>query len=148
MKSCTTCGNEIGDRVWTCPYCEQQQVGPPPEPNRQLSVRSINLKEGLPTVAGALAKLKRELNEAKSERRKLVRIIHGYGSSGVGGEIRVGVRKQLQAMLSAKKIQGFLPGDDYSDRTNAGAGLIARHPELKRTLRTDKHNPGITFVEL
>ena len=148
MKSCTTCGNEIGDRVWKCPYCEQQQTGPPPEPIRQSAVRSINLKEGLPTVAGAIAKLKRELQLAKAERRKVLRIIHGWGSSGVGGEIRVGVRKQLQLMLQAKKIQSFLPGDDYSDRTNAGIGLLSRHPTLRSSLRADAENPGMTFVEL
>lgn len=148
MKTCTTCGNEIGDRVWKCPYCEQVQTGPPPEPSRQSSIRSINLKEGLPTVAGAILKLKRELKEAKAERRKLVRLIHGYGSSGVGGEIRVGVRKQLQAMLKVKKILSFVPGDGYSKHTNAGIGLLSRHPTLRSSLRTDAENPGITFVEL
>ena len=148
MKACITCGNEIGDQVWKCPFCEQTQTGQPPEPVRQLAVWSINLKEGLPTVAGALAKLKRELNEAKSERRKLVRIIHGYGSTGVGGEIRLAVRKQLQTLLSAKKIQSFLPGDDYSDRTIAGNALVSRHYALRSSLKTDKNNPGITFVEL
>ena len=148
MKPCTTCGNEIGDQVWKCPFCEQPQTGQPPEPVRQLAVWSINLKEGLPTVAAALAKLKRELQAAKSERRKVVRIIHGYGSTGVGGEIRVAVRKQLQAMLSTKKIQSFLPGDDYSDRTNAGSALVSRHFALRSSLKTDRNNPGITFVEL
>jgi len=148
MKSCTTCGNDIADRAWKCPYCEQQQTGPPPEPIRQSAIRSVNLKEGLPTVAGALAKLKRELQDAKSERRKLLRLIHGYGSTGVGGEIRFAVRKQLQALLTAKKINAFLPGDDYSERTNAGSALLSRHPGLKSSLTTDKNNPGITFVEL
>jgi hypothetical protein len=148
MKPCTTCGNEIADRAWKCPYCEQQQTGPPPEPIRQSAIRSINLKEGLPTVAGALAKLKREIQDAKSERRKLLRLIHGYGSTGVGGEIKLAVRKQLQTLLASKKIQAFVPGDDYSDRTNAGAGLLSRHPGLKTSLIPDKNNPGITFVEL
>ena len=148
MRACITCGNEIGDRVWKCPFCEQPQTGLPPEPVRQLAVWSINLKEGLPTVAAALVKLKRELQAAKSERRKVVRIIHGYGSTGVGGEIRVAVRKQLQAMLSTKKIQSFLPGDDYSDRTDAGNALVSRHYALRSSLKTDRNNPGITFVEL
>jgi DNA-nicking Smr family endonuclease len=111
-------------------------------------VPSINLKAGLPTVDGALRKLKRELQDAKADRRRLVRIIHGYGSTGVGGEIRVAVRKQLQGMLTSKKIQSFLPGEDYSDSTNAGEALLARHLGLRSSLRTDSRNPGITFVEL
>lgn len=78
----------------------------------------------------------------------MVRIVHGYGSTGVGGEIRVAVRRQLQAMLAAKKIMSFLPGDDYSERTNAGSALISRHYALRTSLKTDKNNPGITFVEM
>ncbi len=148
MKACTTCGNEIGDRVWKCPYCEEVQTGPPPEPAKLSAVPSINLKVGLPTVDGALRKLKRELQDAKSDRRRLVRVIHGYGSTGVGGEIRVAVRKQLRTMLAAKKIQSFLAGEDYSDSTIAGEALLARHLGLRNSLRTDSRNPGITFVEL
>ena len=148
VKTCTTCGNEIGDRIYTCPFCEHQQTGAPPEPVRQSAIPTINLKQNMPTVAGALAKLKRELNEAKAERRKLVRLVHGYGSTGVGGEIRVAVRRQLQSMLSAKKITSFLPGDDYSERTNSGGALISRHYVLRSTLKADQNNPGITFVEL
>lgn len=148
MKACTTCGNEIGDRVWKCPYCEQVQTGPAPEPPKLSAVHSINLKEGMPTVAIAISRLKRELREAKAERRKLVRIIHGYGSTGVGGEIRLAVRKHLQSMATVGKIKNVVPGDDYSDRTNAGEALLGRHHGLRSSLRTDSHNPGITFVEL
>lgn len=148
MKACTTCGNEIGDRVWKCPYCEQVQTGPPPVPPKLSAVYSINLKEGMPTVAIAITKLKRELREAKAERRKLVRIIHGYGSTGVGGEIRLAVRKHLQTMLATGKIRAVVAGDDYSDRTDAGAALLGRHFGLRSSLRTDSRNPGITFVEL
>lgn len=148
MNECTTCGNEIGDRVWKCPYCEQVQTGPPPGPPKLSAIHSINLKEGMPTVALAISKLKRELREAKAERRKLVRIIHGYGSTGVGGEIRLAVRKQLQSMVTAGKIRSVVPGDDYSDRTTAGEALLGRHLGLRGSLRTDSRNPGITFVEL
>lgn len=102
----------------------------------------------MPTVALAISKLKRELREAKAERRKLVRIIHGYGSTGVGGEIRLAVRKQLQSMVTAGKIRSVVPGDDYSDRTTAGEALLGRHLGLRGSLRTDSRNPGITFVEL
>jgi hypothetical protein len=41
-----------------------------------------------------------------------------------------------------------IAGDDYSAATVAGRGLMSRHPDLRKSERSDSGNPGITFVEL
>ncbi|KUK88837.1 MAG: hypothetical protein XE04_1932 [Marinimicrobia bacterium 46_43] len=75
----------------------------------------------MPTVEEAMIRLERELNFAKSAGVLLIRIIHGYGSSGVGGDIR-------NACLRFLKKE--------------------KEPQLKQSHKTDRKNPGITFVEL
>ena len=48
--------------------------------------KTINLKENFPTVALALATLEIEIDVAKQEGITAVKVIHGYGSHGVGGD--------------------------------------------------------------
>ena len=149
MKLCTTCGNEIGDDVWRCPFCEERQDAAPPPSRAQARgrIETLNLKEDRPTVEEALLRLDRELDAARAQGIALVRVIHGYGSSGIGGDIKAAVRRRLAARRHARRLRGFMAGEDYSDRTPAGRHLLAAHPGLRAALRTDRANPGITLVE-
>ena len=89
MKICSTCGNEIPDDEWKCPYCDNYQ-----EPGRSSrrtggeKIKTINLKKGMPFVDEALDTLSVELDLARSQGVKVLRVIHGYGSSGTGGKIK------------------------------------------------------------
>jgi hypothetical protein len=99
-------------------------------------------------VEEALERLERELRQAKTNGAKLLRIVHGYGSSGVGGKIKGRLTKRLPQLLHQNKIQNYVEGEGYSDRTNAGNDLLSRYPKLRSSLHSDSENPGITFVEL
>ncbi|MDD5583255.1 MAG: Smr/MutS family protein [Candidatus Marinimicrobia bacterium] len=98
----------------------------------------------MPTVEEAMIRLERNLNFAKHEGVPLIRIIHGYGSSGVGGDIRVACHHYLQRALYQRKIKAFFPGESLSVTTPEGQNLLQRYPSLKK----DKGNCGITLVEL
>ena len=112
-------------------------------------VRDINLEVGLPTVEEALARLKARLDAAELAGAGLVRVIHGWGSAtGGGGKIRPVVRRWLEAQVASGRYRSVLPGDRYSHTEPEGRALIRRFPELTATERQDRHNPGITFVEL
>ena len=149
MKACTTCGNEIDDNAWKCPFCEcQQRSFPGPRQKKGLRIATVNLEEDLPSVDEAMCKLERDLASLKRERIGVVRIIHGWGSSGAGGRIKAACHKRLVGKRRQKAIRSYLPGDDYSDTTNAGRALLSAHPSLRASLRSDRENPGITFVEL
>ncbi len=150
MQLCATCGNEIADAVRQCPFCNH---GVPVAHGRARraavdTVVTINLKQGLPTVDEALARLDRELATARAHGSRVVRVIHGWGSSGVGGAIRTAVRHHLRTAIRQRHARSFVPGDDYSDATDQGQALLHECPALRAELRTDRHNPGVTLVEL
>ena len=146
MKLCETCGNDIEDDAWRCPYCESpQRRADPKGRKRARRIVSINLKNGQPTVAEAIARLGRELDAAQRGGASLVKVIHGWGSSGEGGAIKAAARRFLRGKQGVREV---VAGDNYSELSNRGRDLLSKHPELKKTLRSDRENPGITFVAL
>jgi dsDNA-specific endonuclease/ATPase MutS2 len=54
------------------------------------------VKFDLPSVNEALQRLEREIALARRDKSVVLKIIHGFGSSGVGGDIRIAVQKRLQ----------------------------------------------------
>lgn len=46
---------------------------------------TLNIKSDMPTVEEARKRLLTELQRAKAKGAKAMKLIHGYGSSGVGG---------------------------------------------------------------
>lgn len=147
MKICEMCGNEIAAHVTVCPFCESvQRVASPMIPRRP--IETINLEAGLPSVEEGLLRLERELAAARRMGVRLVRIIHGWGSSGKGGKLRAACRAFLQRELQAKHVKAVVHGEDYSCTTIAGRNLLSRFKQLNGSERSDSRNPGITFVEL
>lgn len=148
MIICEVCGNEIPASSKCCDFCGSYQ-----RPGRTFSrgggpVRSVNLEEGMPPVEEGLERLEEALRRARHEGVRILRVIHGYGSSGSGGKLRIACRTLLKQKVGFNQIRGFLPGEDYSRATGAGKAMIKRHPSLGRTEYMDRGNPGITFVEL
>jgi hypothetical protein len=146
MKDCDTCGNEIPDREMVCRYCNAQQSAQATTGSRG-RLRTINIEAGMPLVEEGLARLEKELARAMQAGVDVVRVIHGYGSTGKGGKLRDACRTYLSRMRKAGKIRTFLPGEDYSKTTNSGRNLMSRCPDLRADERSDRRNPGITFVE-
>jgi len=149
MKPCTWCGNEIENAEWQCRFCDRVQTGATPATRRRAkeTILTINLEAGHPLVAEALNRMTRGLRDARSEGARVVRLIHGYGSSGPGGAIRTAVRKQLPVLRRSGSIKTFVAGEDYLT-SHVGGQLRSRYRHLKRALFTDKGNQGITLVEL
>jgi hypothetical protein len=54
-------------------------------------MKTVNLKEGMPLVHQALMHMDRELAAARAKGCDVIKLIHGYGSTGAGGEIRIAV---------------------------------------------------------
>ena len=155
MKNCTTCGNQIQSSARQCPYCEQPQaiVSREPKPKSKpkskakRTIVTVNLEEGRPFVEDALRRMDRQFYEARLGGTAVVRLIHGYGSSGTGGAIKQAVRTELEAALRHGTIKQYVSGEDYQ-HSAIGRNLRSRFSELKECLRTDQGNPGITLVEV
>ncbi len=143
---CGVCGNEVESGSGRCPFCgsslEEVLLGQA-EPHK-----IINLKRGMPTVKQALADLEHVLRHARLERRRVLTLIHGYGSSGIGGVIREEVRSQLQYLQYQGKISDIVCGEDFNSRSSQGRNLVRRFPALQRHRDLNRRNPGITLVVL
>ena len=82
-------------------------------------LREVDLERGMPTMRAALQQLSFELRRGRSLGCAAVKLIHGYGSSGKGGRIRVEARRRLDRMKAGGEIWG-LPGSDEGAGGTAG----------------------------
>ena len=143
MQNCQRCGNEINSNK--CPYCGHTQSGVN-STTKIKSIQKVNIKIDLPTVAEALRIAKQKINSARSNNVCVLKIVHGYGSTGKGGKIRIELRKELFKMKSKRLIGDVIFGEDFS--TNKCKQLIRRFSELKKDEDFNRGNKGITLVEL
>jgi hypothetical protein len=111
-------------------------------------MRVVNLKDGMPLVHEALQQLERDLASARQDKVKLVKLIHGYGSSGQGGEIRIAVQKRLVELREQIRIRGCIFGENWSRSDEQTWALLRAHPELKKDSDLGRKNVGITIVML
>jgi hypothetical protein len=102
----------------------------------------------MPTVQQALNGLARELVLARSEGALAIKFIHGYGSLGVGGEIRIVAQKTLQEMFGRGELRAVIFGEQWSKSDDASWTLIKEYPQLKNDPDLGKRNQGITVVAL
>ena len=113
---------------------------------RRAESPEINLDAGRPRVPEAIEAMERGLARARAETHAVVKFIHGYGSSGVGGEIRMAVQKRLREMESAGAIRACIFGEDWSASEARTWELLKTRPELKSDQHLGRRNLGITVV--
>src|SRR5262245_18373924 len=76
-------------------------------------VAEINIEYGMPTVDSAIQKVKNSLTTLKGQGCKVVIIIHGYGSSGVGGSIKTAVTRCLGDHSMRGIVRTFVSGEQW-----------------------------------
>ncbi|NLD88548.1 MAG: hypothetical protein GX633_09895 [Clostridiales bacterium] len=108
----------------------------------------INLEEGMPTSNKAVKRLTFELNMAKRMGITALKLIHGFGSSGSGGKIRLEVRNYLLRLHRREEIQAFIIGERFSIFDKDTRIALNLCDELRRDRDLDRHNNGITIVIL
>ena len=143
---CAVCGNEVEPGQHRCPYCESPlELVLPGQLNQH---KIINLKQGMPTVEQAFVRLDRALSQARLERRRVLTLIHGYGSSGTGGLIRQEVRAHLLYLQHRGSISEIVYGEDFSSRSKQIRQLLNRFPSLRHHHDLNRGNLGITLTVL
>ncbi len=108
--------------------------------------KEINLEDGLPTVDEALSYLKMSLTLCKQNKIGCLAVIHGYGSSGKGGAIRVKARQWLNAQVRNGTVKTVINGEDFDVLNFKALELKNKYKELEKLLRVCNH--GITVVAL
>jgi hypothetical protein len=111
-------------------------------------MKTVNLKSDMPLIREALQRLDRELALARQEKATLLKLVHGYGSTGTGGDIRIAVQKRLLELAQNGQIRGCIFGENWSKSDDVAWKLLQSHPELKTDSDLGRHNRGITVVFL
>lgn len=146
--TCDTCGNPVPDGQAQCPYCGHW-VGLTAAPAEGgVPLREVLLKEGMPTAIEAERRLLREIEAARQGGVGVLKVIHGYGSTGKGGVLRKRVRALGRRLQRQGHLLAVVPGEDFSRRTPPGKALLRRHPALKADPDYGRQNRGITLLML
>jgi len=109
-------------------------------------MKIVNLELGMPTVHEALVRLSAELDVARREGCKMLKLVHGYGSSGAGGDIRIALQSRLQEMAQSGQIRACIYGENWSKSDGQTWKLLCSRPDLKQDRDLGRGNRGITIV--
>ena len=115
---------------------------------RREPFRTLDLENGMPTVEEALGVMRMELQRLKRQGVKVVKLIHGYGSTGRGGKIRIGVRNELARMERGRMIQFFVTGEEFGPFHEKARMIADRFRDITRDTDYGNCNHGITIVLL
>ena len=113
-----------------------------------MSVKTINIKDSFPSVEQARTRLYAEIDVAQRRGLKVLKVIHGYGSHGVGGELRVALQSTLRQLASSGHIRDCIYGENWRKSDAHSWEVLKRMPELKNDPDLGRNNRGITLVLL
>jgi hypothetical protein len=111
-------------------------------------IKIVNLEAGMPSVPQARSRLSSELRVAQQSGVRVLKLVHGYGSSGVGGDLRIALQSTLRQMAQAKEIRDCIYGENWRTSDERSWELLKLMPELKSDRDLGKGNRGITLVVL
>ncbi len=112
------------------------------------AIRTYNVEAGLPILDEARRLVIGEIKRAKREGVKVLRVIHGYGSSGKGGALYVGLRKSFGLRKKEGVIKDFVAGDEFSIFNPTVLALLEAVLELRGDPELNSANEGVTILWL
>ena len=108
--------------------------------------RIINLELTLPAVRDIPERIAREVREARRHQIRVMKLIHGYGSTGKGGKLRLAVRRELTRAQDTHQSTCFIPGEQFSIFDADTQRALQVCAELRRDPDLERHNNGVTFI--
>jgi hypothetical protein len=109
----------------------------------------FDLELGAPLVEEAIAKFEKYLEVASNAGFKTMLVIHGYGSSGKGGEIRKTLRDNLEHNFYSDRVVDYYLGEDLKEGNEPYTQLLKRRPSLQKQKTQFKNsNAGVTLLLL
>jgi hypothetical protein len=111
-------------------------------------IKTVNLKSDMPPVHKALQRLDLALAVARQQKLTLIKLIHGYGSKGTGGDIRIAAQAHLQGLIRDGQIRGCIYGENWSKSDEVTWKLLQSIPSMKDDEHLGRRNRGITIVLL
>jgi hypothetical protein len=112
------------------------------------TIRTFNIEAGFPVLDEARRLVIGEIKQAKRDGVKVLKVIHGYGSSGKGGALCVGLRKSFGLRKKESVIKDFIAGEDFSIFNPTALALLEAVPELRGDPDLSATNEGVTILWL
>ncbi len=109
---------------------------------------TIDIKSEKQTVAEAIAQFLVELDAYKKGGFKVMKVIHGYGSHGVGGAIRTAFLKKCQDLKNRGIIYDYTCCDKWIDKNPTKKIAINYCPDLLADSELYRINSGCSIVIL
>ena len=109
---------------------------------------TVNIEQGMPYADQAIKRLTFHIHLNKRQNGKAIKVIHGFGSSGTGGVIRVRTRSYLEALRKKGEISDFICGEKFSIFDAATRKAMDKCPDLREDRDLDRHNNGVTIIIL
>ncbi len=109
---------------------------------------TVNLESGMPTTDQCLRRLSGELASARAHRVIVIKLIHGYGSSGTGGRLRVAVQQELERLKTTNAIKNWIPGEKWEIFNFEAIHYLDTCESLRSDRDLGRHNNGISMVLL
>ncbi|MDR0287961.1 MAG: Smr/MutS family protein [Clostridiales bacterium] len=112
------------------------------------ALKEINIKYDMPVVDEAIRRIALHIKDGKSSGIAAIKIIHGYGSTGKGGKIRIAARQYLESQKSKNLIRDYIAGEDFSIFNEATRRAFLLCDGLRCDHDLDHYNNGITIIIL
>lgn len=109
---------------------------------------TIDIKSQKQTVAEAIAQFLVEVEAYKMGGFKVMKVIHGYGSHGVGGAIKREFLKTCEDLKHRKTIYDYVCCDKWTDKSVVRKIAINYCPDLLADSELVHLNPGCSIVIL
>ncbi|MEY4384775.1 MAG: hypothetical protein RLY20_58 [Verrucomicrobiota bacterium] len=111
-------------------------------------IRVLNIEADFPSLDEARRRVAEEIRRAKREGVRVLKVIHGYGSSGKGGTLNHGLRKSFALRKQEQVIKDFVPGESFEIFNATTLALLEAFPALRGDPDLGQANLGITMVWL
>lgn len=107
---------------------------------------TVNIKDNLQAVDVAIADFLIALDDAKAQKAKALKVVHGYGSHGVGGKILLELKRILPQMKRRGEIKDYISGADWHFSSPKAYALYSKCPEAAHDDDLKIGNIGVTIV--
>ena len=111
-------------------------------------MKVCNIEAGMPTVHEAQNRLRNEIQAARLGKWSCLKVIHGYGSSGKGGQIKNSLPDFLDSQMRKGNIRDYIKGENFSIFDSITQKAMLRYPDLSGDPDLEQCNHGITIILL
>jgi len=111
-------------------------------------IRTFNVEADFPSLEEARRLVIEAIRKARRDGVRVLKIIHGYGSSGKGGKLCIGLRKSFALRKKEGVLKAAIAGESFSIFNRTTLDLLEAVPELRGDPDLDATNEGVTVLWL